>query len=30
MEMLRGGDFFTYLNDRSFIINENRARAIAH
>lgn len=30
MELLRGGDFFTYLHDRKFIISEARARTIAH
>ena len=30
MEILKGGDFFTYLHDRKFIISENRARVIAH
>ena len=30
MELLRGGDFFTYLHERKFIISETRARNIAH
>ena len=30
MEVIRGGDLFTYLHDRSFILSENRARVIAH
>lgn len=30
MEILRGGDFFNYLFDRNFAIDENRARSLAH
>ena len=30
MEMLQGGDFFSYLHDRNFVISEKRARVIAH
>merc|ERR1712151_926975 len=30
MEVLRGGDFFSYLHGKKFTISEDRARAIAH
>jgi len=30
MEVLRGGDFFSYLHSKSFTIDEDRARTIAH
>jgi serine/threonine protein kinase len=30
MELLKGGDFFSYLNDRNFTIPERRAKQIAH
>jgi serine/threonine protein kinase len=30
MELLKGGDLFSYLHDHKFIIAENRARAIFH
>ncbi len=30
MECLKGGDFFTYLSDRNFVISERRAKHIAH
>ena len=30
MEVLNGGDFFSYLHKRKFIITEERARTIAH
>lgn len=30
MELLRGGDLFTYLHERKFIISEARARSIIH
>jgi len=30
MEVLIGGDFFSYLHERNFIISENRARELAH
>lgn len=30
MELLRGGDLFTYLQERKFIVSENRSRQIIH
>ena len=30
MEVLEGGDFFSFLHKRKFIIDENLARSIAH
>ncbi len=30
MEVLRGGDFFSFLHKRKFIISEDLARSIAH
>jgi len=30
MEILRGGDLFTYLEKRDFIISETRAKELTH
>ena len=30
MEVLDGGDFFTFMHKRKFIIKEDLARSIAH
>jgi serine/threonine protein kinase len=30
MEMLTGGDLFTYLEERNFVVSEERAKTIAH
>ena len=30
MEVLTGGDLFTYLEERSFVVSEDRAKVIAH